>query len=703
MIGNTYFVNGQIQTELPLWLALIGLVLAIFLSWLAYTGKKNAELFTRLQRIGLGLLRGIGIFMLFVLMLGFFFKSVSKELIRQSYIVLIDNSQSMTVRNDTSEIIDEIRDLVSISEKEMSDQLIVDTYTIGENLSSGSFVDFQEPVTNFTECFDQLFLKYRTRNVREVLLITDGIPTTGADLKFALDQWPYPVSFVSYGDSSIGEDTRIDKVTVSDIAYFSSTFPVEFIFSSDLVGGNPRSFRLTRDSVTILDTTIQLDPIDGKGQLIVNLLADKAGLNVFEATVEASIDELNKVNNSKSFVVDVVERRNKVLLIYDQPHPDISLISKVMNKTGDYELKIWPVSAGLPNLDEYAMVVLYQLPGSDENSQSIVSKVFSSQKNVLFFVGPGTSISRLNDNPYGLRADAQRVVNEDIGAHINPQFDLFQLPDDLQKYIEIVPPLKSRMTSIQSLSSANILLRQSVKGIHLSDPLIWFTRSGPVKVGYFWGEGIWRWSTFEYLYFEDTFYTNSLIRSLISYLSVSDIDDPLKVDVPSFVSSYESVKWDARLYNQSFELTNEPNLYMDLKAPDGEWRKFEYRKTGKSYWLELENLVKGKYEYQCYVNLSGQEITKSGILEVMEIPYEYLDIKARISEMKNIAEKKGGQHFRSTNFEEIKEYFSRIEPTDNSEFAITKWNNLLDWQILLFIIVGIFSLEWILRRYMGTR
>jgi len=696
-------VTQQIQTELPLWLASIGLILAIFLSIWSYSGKRNRELFTKTLRASLAVLRGLGFFIVFILFIGFLWKKQATVNPKPVYLIAVDNSKSILFGKDSSKQLSELNAFLESADDVLNDRFIVQHYIFGTDINREERPSFNEQSTNFGKLFTNLRDNYYTEAVRELLLITDGISTAGASLMSSQSEWPFPVSVMAVGDTSESVDLRFEDILVNDLVYQNSKFPVDVLLQADQSNQKQVELRFTKGDEVIIDTLINLDPVDGKGRVSLMVEAPDLGSQVYELSLVPLVNESNLFNNKRTIAIEVVKQKHQAILIYYSPNPDIRVIEEILTESGRFDLTTWQIDQGEPDFNNYQVAIVYQLPSMHANENAIFSRLIQSGINSLFIVGPETSLPELENHFDIISFPNDNKFNENFDARLNEQFNLFLLNGDLNAYLLKMPPLRAPFSGISLKSQSSVLLYQQINGIDMNAPLIWFMENGKSKIGFWWGEGLWRWDMFEYLTFGDDYYTRSIISSIVNYLIISDIDDPLKVDVPVSISNFESLTWKAKLYNESFELITYPDLYLDLFSPDGTIRKMEFRKLDGEYWLELDHLKPGQYAYQCHTMVLNKEIQKSGIVQVLETPLENLDTQARFSDLRQLADIKRGKFFSENQKSELLKYLGRVEGENIPAYRESRWVNLLNWRYLLFIIVLLFSMEWILRRWSGTR
>jgi hypothetical protein len=71
----------------------------------------------------------------------------------------------------------------------------------------------------------------------------------------------------------------------------------------------------------------------------LKLNADKKGVRKFTVSLAPVKNELSVQNNTETFYIEVLDARQKILLLYDGPHPDISVIKQSVESNRNFEVK----------------------------------------------------------------------------------------------------------------------------------------------------------------------------------------------------------------------------------------------------------------------------------------------------------------------------------------------------------------------------
>lgn len=677
---------------------------AIFLSWYTYAGKRNASLFSRRVKVILLSLRAIGIYLLILLILGFYIRTEHKEIRKPHFIVAIDNSESVgSILSDPdpadllTSVAERIQDLCGNS-------FDVELVNFGEEIRLGDSIHVADQVTSFSMLTEAIDSRFNQSSIGGMLVVTDGIPTAGTSLQNSMMHLAFPVSFLALGDTARERDIRLESVRAPETVYQHSTVPVEILVGRELYPEGLIHLKVLDDQGNVQQDSVLAFGLGEDLRLVkTQIRADSSGIQVWTVQLDPLDAEKNQYNNSKKLIIRVVEEKSKVLLVFDQPHPDIRIYHEILRGQDQIEILLWSLADPWPDLSDVDLILFYQMPEVNRGHQALLESLLTEPVNRLFVVGPQTDLGIMNQLELSENWREEQRGQEDYVARANQSFTLFTLPEGLEGYLKMVPPLRGPLTVSEGRVESHVLFYQTIKGVELDDPLVWFTEENNKKTGYWMGEGIWRWYQYEYLTNEDHFFTDYLIRSITNYLLIKELDERLVVTAPEIVNSRESVRFEARLRNLSGQLITDPAIGLTIEDLAGTSRMYEFRRLQDYYWLELNRMQPGKYRYVASTEESGEVIETEGLLEVIDIPFELLDTRSRFAEMRQVAAQKGGQFFTFAEQEEMNDFLAGLKAERQGWVVEAKWVNVLSILLILLVLVGVFSLEWIIRRYVGAK
>lgn len=698
-------MTGPVQTDLPIWLVLTGLILAIFLSWFSYSGSRARMLFRKPVRYGLMMLRAAAILLVFWLFAGIYLQSSIQTEQKPVFILAVDNSSSMVPDPESGDLAIAIGDLVEDMELAADGQFQFSIWSFGEELRPFTEPDFTDRITRFDQFAEILGGLYHPSAVAGMLMLTDGIANAGDPLPASMEQLAFAVSFMATGDTVQGADLFIDRIEGPETVYLDNRFDLQVYYGHHQVSDGACRLRIwNADNRLVKDTLLGLDEAEPAALLPVTLEADSLGVRTWTVEIEKLAEERNVYNNRKTFHTRVIEEKSRIRLLYNTPHPDIRVFREVCDGLANFELITQKVPDDMTMDAEADLIIAYQLPGKSGAGVSLIREYLDSGISLLYMIGPSTGLDELNRLQQAVVfKEGSDGLTEDYRGVFTQSFNLFALPDGFGPYLDILPPLKGPVASIDLKSRISVLMKQKIKSISLEDPLLWFATDDGRKSGFWLGEGLWRWYQYEYLNYSDHFFTRDLLQSVLNYLLINDLDQRLQVTVQDVLSSFETIRWDVRLYDASYELTTRQELQIQITDPEGSRRESSLRKLDDSYWFELNPRDPGSYSYRIWDEVEPDLLSYEGVVEVVDIPFERLDSRARHAEMRQVAEQKGGQFFTFDQKNEWLDYFDRMDPGIRLIKESSGWISLISLKWLLFLLAGLFGLEWAIRRYLGTR
>ena len=75
-------------------------------------------------------------------------------------------------------------------------------------------------------------------------------------------------------------------------------------------------------------------------------------------------NEVSFENNRADFYIDIIDSRQKILILANAPHPDIAVLKQSISLNKNFDLKIEYANQRVSNLNDYNLVILHQLPSS---------------------------------------------------------------------------------------------------------------------------------------------------------------------------------------------------------------------------------------------------------------------------------------------------------------------------------------------------
>jgi hypothetical protein len=196
--------------------------------------------------------------------------------------------------------------------------------------------------------FEKINVDYYNRNIGGIAFISDGNYNVGANPSYAAEKISLtPVFALAVGDTTPKKDQLIRNITVNDIAFLKNDFPVEVDLEAFKIGARSVNVSIFQNGQKVGNQVVQYK--NGKRdfqQVSFVLNATKPGFQTYTVKVDAVENEYTLKNNTRTFYIEVIDARSKVLILGGAPHPDISALKEVLDANENIEaesvlLKDW--------------------------------------------------------------------------------------------------------------------------------------------------------------------------------------------------------------------------------------------------------------------------------------------------------------------------------------------------------------------------
>jgi hypothetical protein len=487
------------------------------------------------------------------------------------------------------------------------------------------------------------------------------------------------------------------------MVYLNNQFPVEIVVRALASGGNQSRIRVFHEGNPVHSADLVIDKDDYTRSFQVVLTAGKSGLQKYSISIDPLDGELSAANNRKDIFIEVLDSKSRVLLISGSPHPDISALYQAITSNLNYEVDEFLLDDFKGNAENYNMVVLHQLPSRNYPAQSLIQSIREKNIPALFILGMQSDLPRFNQWQSGLSIlAAGNPVFEEAVPVINPGFSAFSFSESTFAWMSDLPPLTAPFGNYQISNASRVLLNQRLGSVETSKPLIFFNETLDGRTGVITGEGIWKWRLYDYAKNQDHQSFNELINKIVQYLSLKENRKNFRIYHPANFRENEPVIFDAEVYNETFELTNEPEVEIIIRNEDAIQFPYVFNKTGSSYHLDAGSFPPGNYSYQAQSGLAGNILSASGQYSVSAIDLEALNTIADHHVLFQLAENSGGHVFYPDELSLLSDQIRARDDIRPVTYARKKYEDLLNKGWVLAIILGLLTMEWFLRKRAGS-
>lgn len=658
---------------------------AIALAYFQYFFKAKSKSKANLL---LAFLRSVAIFCILALLINPSIVKKSYQVEKPSLIVAVDNSSSINLLSSKAESEQVLQKI--LENTDLADKFDIKQYQFDKDFVVLDSLNYKGKQTNIAQVGTQLSKIYRNSAIA-TLLLTDGNQTQGSDFIYSFGDRNKVLPIV-LGDTTTVFDLKIDRVNANKYAYHKNKFPVEIFVQYNGDKRIEAKVLIFRDSKVVSSQQISLS--NSKSVEIVNFLlpADKIGLNNYRATITSAETEKNSINNSKDFLVDVIDQKSEIAIVSDINHPDIAAIKRSILNNAQRNVTI--VSAkDISNSEKYNLLILYQ-PTS--NFKDIINSAKARKQNFLLIIGNSTDYNFLNSTQTDLVFKVSNQVEEYL-PDLNSSFNLFNTKD---LNTEIFPPLQMPYGKITASNYLNILLDSKISNLTTNAPMLGYTDLQGQRAGYLLGEGIWKWRLKSYeatKSFEDF---DNFFDKTIQYLISDNSRKSLVVTHENFYNSSDDIIISAQYFDKNYQPDADAKLTMSLEdAKTGKIKLVDFLKTDVDFQVNLNGIAAGSYKLS--VKEKNSNATYSSKIEIIEFDIEKQFVNPDFGKLKQLAEATSGNAYLSTEVGKAIDQLLKDQSFQSIEKESQKKGSLIDWIWLLIIAALCLSAEWLLRKYYG--
>ncbi|MFN7312284.1 MAG: hypothetical protein ACK5UI_02275, partial [Bacteroidota bacterium] len=246
-----------------------------------------------------------------------------------------------------------------------------------------------------------------------------------------------------------------------------------------------------------------------------------------------------------------------------------------------------------------------------------------------------------------------------------------------------------------------ILFKQQIGYVQTEYPLVFFLKGSGSKSGFICGEGFWKWRLYDAdLSAGKT--TSNLLTGMVQYLAGKKDQRKFRVYHKCNFDENETIVFDAELFNESNQLLNTPEVSITIKNSNNKTFRFVFDKTNNAYRLNAGTLPTGVYTYEAKPEGYAAAKPVTGSFTIKPLQIEFVQTRANHQLLNEIATQSNGKSFTLSNANELLPMLNaqqNIKPVIYSHEQNQPWINL---KTLFFILLGLASLEWFIRKWNGS-
>lgn len=699
-------MSMQLTFQYPAWFlilcALLGFGYAALLYWRDTTFREQSP---NLHR-WLAVLRWLTVTLLSALLLAPLLKNLITETKKPVVVLAQDQSESVGAELRDQNL-EQYKQNWQALRSALGDDYEVHELAFGDEVREGVDFNFTDKVSNLSQLMQDVYDRYGAQNLGAVILSSDGIYNEGSNPAYSSAPINAPVYTVALGDTTPKKDLLVKRVFHNKIAYLGDKFSVQIDVAATNCAGAQTVLNVSKidgdQTRTLQSIPVSVGSNDFFTTKEVVIEADQPGVAQYLISVAKVPGEASGANNAREIFIDVLDARQKILLLANAPHPDLSALRQMLELNQNYTVAI--ANAGDPGVDvsKFDFVVLHNLPSAANDINGILRTLNERRIPRLFIAGLQTN--------YGALAQAQGLAavqsdgkqTDDVQGKVSPQFAAFSLSPQISEQLPRFNPVVSAFGNFSATPQAQVVLWKRIGKVDTDQPLLAIGETNGARTGIFLGENLWKWRLFDFLQNQNHEIFDEVFGKTVQYLSVKEDKRKFRVTLDQNIfNENEAVGFGAELYNDNYELTNDPDVSMVVRNRDGKEFAYTFNRLGKGYTLNAGILPVGNYTFRASTSFNGQSLSFDGKFSVRPIQLELFESTANHAVLRQLSQKFGGETLFPADMASIAEKIKNKETVKPVVYSTSKTSPLINLKWIFALLAGLLAAEWFLRRYFGA-
>lgn len=683
--------QAQLQTDAHPLLIIVCVMAGVLYGYLLYRKEVRLKLWLR---VGLAAVRAIFVSLLAILLLNPFVKMVRNEPIKPLWVAIADDSESMQAASKPdAPIAKQYADYLQLQEELAQQAALQSIWLSGKKKDPNAFVPDAKK-TNFEKPLTDVPAAYEGENLAGVILFSDGITTEGISPD-GLDI-PFPVHVIATGDTNRKRDVSLKNLDYNDIAFSGNIIPITVNLAAFGLAGKQATVSLVDGTTPLASKTIALP--EGQSSVNFTIPAGVAGLRRITAKISPLAGEFTTKNNTASAFIEVLEGKQKILILAAAPHPDIKAIRNALDGLESFETTVCIAGIQEYKPAPYDLVILHHLPNPESPLHGIAMDWIN--KGAVWFFTAATARNEINLPNQKVVSFLPQGTNPDkVNAILRNDFTPFAIHVATNDLLTKLPPIDVPYGQFTLKADAQILLGQLVGNTPNGQPLLATANSSPYRQGIWIGEGLWAWYMQEYALRQNHEVLDDVIRKTAQYLASKDDKRKLRV-LPTNreFSETEAPTFLVETFDDLYQKIGGQALTLTLKDESNKALNFNLTSNLENNRFSTGMLKPGIWKYRAEALIKGKKESTAGQFFVKSFDLEASETTANWDMLRELSRKTGGYFVTYSQMAALKDSLLKNPPVaklQSSEDNI-QWIN---WQWIMALILALATLEWSMRKY----
>ena len=245
----------------------------------------------------------------------------------------------------------------------MSEKFEVSQFSFGENITTSSADTIKPQSTNISAPLEYITETFEDQNLSAIIMTSDGIFNEGKNPLYADLQAAVPIYPIALGDTTIRTDILIKNVLHNRIVYLNDRFLIEAdvqAFNSRGSKSNIHLYKIANGkNIKLESQSFTIDKDNFFKSFQFELDADQVGNVKYLISIDGLNNELSKANNSRNIYMEILDARQKILLLAHAPHPDIRAIKQSVKANKNFEIDVVYANDNIPSARPYDLSLIH--------------------------------------------------------------------------------------------------------------------------------------------------------------------------------------------------------------------------------------------------------------------------------------------------------------------------------------------------------
>jgi uncharacterized membrane protein len=617
-----------------------------------------------------------------------------------------------------------------------------------ERLQSTSDLTFEGTATRLGDALDRARSELSGLPVAGLVVVTDGSDNAERTIDASiagLKAQGMPVFAVGVGEERLTRDIQITRVETPARALKGSSLVLDVVVTQVGYAGQKVAL-VVEDAGRIVGTQDVTLPGDGESQTVkVRLKTADVGSRLFQFKIAPQPNEEVTLNNVRDALIDVVNRREKILYVEGEPRPEakfirqaadlddnlqVVLLQRTAEATSNSPDKYWRAGVdgpdelkdGFPTTKEdlfkYRGIILGTMEASaftPDQLRMLGEYVDVRGGGLLMLGGPhsfseggwaGTPVADalpvvLDRGSRGPQyPPAEIVVKPTVLGASHPALQITEKESDAAAKWRDLPPLTSLNPIRETKPGATVLLT-GLDERSREQVVLAAQRYGRGKALALAAQDTWLWRMHARMDVKDQ--THHLLWQRLLRWLVDGVPDRVMVTaVPGRVQKGEPVTLTANVLDAEYKGINDGRITARMTSASGKVQDVPMEWTVENdgeYRAKFTPTEDGVYQVSAGGTTKDGKDTTRGTISFRAAPSdaEYFDAAMRKPLLERLAAETEGRFYRATDVKNLPDAIAY----SGKGITVTEERELWDMPILLLAVLAFMGGEWWMRRQRG--